>query len=124
MRRLLFPLLLPGLFGVGSGQAQVPDPTRPAGHASESGVQTVILRPGGKSGAVINGEYLEIGGRIGDRRVTNISENEVTLTSERGTEVLNVMSAIRKRPRSRPAGEKKAAEVAPESPNAKGHAAR
>jgi hypothetical protein len=96
MRRLLFPLLMQGLFGAEPGLAQVPDPTRPSGHDVGSGVQTVIMRPGGKSAAVVYGEYVVVGDRIGDRRVMNITEREVTLESDRGIEVLKVMPSVEK----------------------------
>jgi hypothetical protein len=94
----------------GSIFAQVPDPTRPpaaamdqeAGRvvavAVESGVQAVVLRRGGKSAAVINGQYVEEGGKLGDKRVLKISESEVVLMGERGREVIKTIPAIEKVP--------------------------
>lgn len=88
--------------------AQMPDPTRPAGAVSaadgsaaapaESGVQTVILRPNGKSTAVINGQQVAVGGRLGDKRVVKISESEVVLRGAGGREVIKVIPAIEKTP--------------------------
>jgi len=110
MRYDLFPLMLAGLIGTGAVHAQVPDPTRPAGNqvtaegASgvsapvESGVQTVILRPGGKSAAVINGQYVVVGGKFGDKRVLRITESEIVLKGEGGREVIKVMPSIEKTP--------------------------
>lgn len=86
-----------------SASAQGNDPMRPAGYQSavsaiESGVQTVIIRDGGKSAAVINGEYVALGGKVGDKKVTAITESAVTLHGAGGSEVLKVMSAIDKVP--------------------------
>lgn len=106
----LFPLLLAGLFGVVPALAQVTDPTRPPGAlmAPESsggavapvagGVQTVIVRPKGKSAAVINGQYVEVGGKLGDKKVVRISESEVVLQGEGGRDVMKVMPDIEKLP--------------------------
>jgi hypothetical protein len=105
--RPLLSLLLPVLLGVVPGQAQVPDPTRPAGYGVESGLQTVILRPGGKSGAVISGRYVEVGAMLGEHRVLKITENEVTLQGEDGTEVIRAISAVGKIPRKPAVEEKK-----------------
>jgi len=110
MGRNLFFLALAGFTGMTPVLAQVPDPTRPpemfltpggGGVAAphESGVQTVILRPGGrKSAAVINGQYVEVGGMVGDKRVLKITESEVVLNGESGREVIKVMPAIEKIP--------------------------
>jgi hypothetical protein len=100
-------LLLAAWVGAGSALAQVPDPMRPAaavmapdvagGAGSvESGVQTVILRPGGKSAAVINGQYVVVGDKLGDKRVLKISESEIVLKGESGREVIKVTPAIEK----------------------------
>lgn len=103
---LAFPLLIGGILGAGAALAQVPDPTRPpdaeaagsaAAAAADSGVQTVILRRGGKSAAVIDGQYVEIGGKVGDKRVLKISESEVVLKGPGGREVLKVTPAVDKK---------------------------
>ncbi len=109
MRHDWLSLFLAGLLGVGPVLAQVPDPTRPpaalmtpeTGSVAapvESGVQTVILRHGRKSAAVINGQYVVVGGKFGDKRVVKISESEVVLQGESGREVIKVMPAIEKMP--------------------------
>jgi MSHA biogenesis protein MshK len=106
MRRGL--VLLSGLACAVAAQGQTLDPTRPAAAmtspdgtpgtaaAAESGIQTVILRPNGKSGAVINGQYVEVGGTLGDRRVLQISESEVVLIGANGREIMKVMPSIEK----------------------------
>ena len=106
----LLALMVAVFLGAGSALAQVPDPTRPAGTLvspdaagavavpAESGVQTVILRPGRKSAAVINGQYVEVGGKLGDKRVLLISESEVVLKGENGREVIRVTPDIEKVP--------------------------
>lgn len=98
------------LAAVGGAVAQVPDPTRPPAAAmtpeaagslampAESGVQTVILRRGGKSAAVINGTYVSVGDMVGDKRVRKISESEVVLTGPGGREVIKLTPAIEKVP--------------------------
>lgn len=88
--------------------AQVPDPMRPPAAANEreggvavaaeSGVQTVILRPGGNSIAVINGQYLAVGDKLGDKRVLKIGESEVVLQGPGGREVVKLIPAIEKMP--------------------------
>ena len=111
MRYDLLSVMLAGLIGAGTAYAQVSDPTRPAGGPGtteagsgvvsapvESGVQTVILRPGGKSAAVINGQYVVVGGKFGDKRVLRITESEIVLKGESGREVIKVMPSVEKTP--------------------------
>ena len=110
MRHDPFWVFSAALIGAGSALAQVPDPTRPpdAVTTSEaavgtvapaaSGVQTVILRTAGKSAAVINGQYVEVGGKLGDKRVLEISESEVVLKGESGREIIKMTPAIEKMP--------------------------
>jgi hypothetical protein len=119
MRDGLLPMMLAGFVGIGPAVAQVADPTRPAGalmtHDSaggvlaptESGVQTVIVRPKGRSAAVINGQYVEVGGKLGAKRVLKISESEVVLLGESGREVMKVTPDIEKMPRKKAAAAKR-----------------
>lgn len=98
------------LFVAPSVQAQLSDPTRPpaqlitpeAGGVAavpvESGMQTVIVRRRGKSGAVINGQYVEVGSKLGDKRVIRISESEVVLNGAGGREVIRLIPSIEKTP--------------------------
>jgi hypothetical protein len=89
--------------------AQMPDPTRPpgigdpgvAGMASpaESGVQAVFLRHGAKPAALVNGEYVVQGGRLGDKRVVSISETAVVLRDAAGhRETMKVIAGAEKTP--------------------------
>lgn len=119
MRHRLFLLLIAVVVGNGEALAQVPDPMRPpafliapdaiggAAPPAESGVQTVIVRRKGKSSAVINGQYVETGGKLGDKRVLRISENEVVLQGESGREVMKVTPDIEKMPMKKAAAAKR-----------------
>ncbi len=119
MRHALFLLLLAGFAGMGPAVAQVPDPTRPpdvmippesSGGVvvpTESGVQTIILRPKGKSSAVINGQYVEVGDTLGDKKVLKIAESEVVLQGEGGREIMKVTPDIEKVPVKKKAAAKR-----------------
>lgn len=61
-------------------------------------MQTVILRRSGKSAAVINGQYVVVGDKLGDKRVLKIGESEVVLEGESGREVIKATPAIEKVP--------------------------
>ena len=117
MRRDL--LWLAGWVASATVLAQAPDPTRPTGALvspepgavaaapAESGVQTVILRHGGKSGAVVNGQYVEVGGKLAGKQVLKISESEVVLMGEVAREVIKVTPAIEKVPARKKAATKR-----------------
>jgi hypothetical protein len=93
------------------------DPTKPpsgidtpaaaAGEAAApgAGLQTIIRRRGAKPAAVINGEYVVLGGHIGEARVVRIGEDSVTLKSATGTEILKLAPGIDKAPASPGGGE-------------------
>ena len=112
MRGNLLVLGFAGLASVAAVHAQGADPTRPAGIVSgpatdagagastpaETGVQTVIIRPGGKSSAVINGQHVVAGGKFGEKRVLKISETEIVLKGENGRETIKVTPSIEKTP--------------------------
>ena len=111
--RRLLALGLSACCAAGAALAQVQDPTRPPGAMPgqaidgtplpvESGVQAVILRPNGKSGAVVNGQYVVVGGKLGEKRVIRITESEVVLKGESGNEVIKVMPAVEKVTRKKP----------------------
>ena len=84
-----------------------PESGAAAAAAAESGVQTVILRHGRKSGAVVNGQYVEVGGKLGEKRVLKISESDVVLMGEAGREVLKATPAIEKVPARKKAATKR-----------------
>lgn len=93
-----------------AGAQGLADPTKPpagidqpAAAAAEAGaekaaagLQTIIRREGEKPAAVINGEYVVLGGRVGDARVVRIGEDSVTLKGATGTEVLKLAPGIEK----------------------------
>lgn len=121
MRDRVFLLLLAGFAGMGPAGAQVPDPTRPPAAVmtpepaaggivpTESGVQAVIVRPKGKgkSSAVINGQYVEVGDKLGDKKVLKIAESEVVLQGEGGREIMKVTPDIEKVPVKKKAAAKR-----------------
>lgn len=119
MRHILFALASLLTF---PAAAQLPDPTRPAdvppavgaggGNAGAGGLQAIVMRPGGKSAAVIDGEEVRVGERIGDKahgkRVLKISENAVIVQGEGGRETIRLIAAVEKVTAARPHAMKKA----------------
>lgn len=96
---------------VAGAQAQaLTDPTRPPSSVSAplegqqdapaTQLQSVLLSSGRKL-AVINGETVPLGGRIGEARVIRITETEVTLKKGDETEVLKLLPGIEKKPSRR-----------------------
>lgn len=93
----------------GAAHAQLADPTRPPaaiGGAGEpagaaafeaSGLQSVILRKTGKPAALINGNVVELGGKVGEARLIRISEDAVVLRGPQGDETLRLMPAAEKK---------------------------
>ncbi|MCX8018356.1 MAG: hypothetical protein N2690_10720 [Rhodocyclaceae bacterium] len=93
---------------VGAAQAQWADPTRPPANLAvtaeaaadapppASGLQSIILRKQGKPAALINGEIVELGGKVGEARLVKISEDRVVLRGPMGEETLRLMPAAAK----------------------------
>ena len=84
--------------------ADSPDPTRPADFAAPAGavaapagLQAVLLRPKGGSVAVINGQTVAVGERVGDARLVSLSANEAVLVGPNGREVLRLAPAAEKK---------------------------
>ena len=86
------------------------DPTRPAtaaaGPAAEAeagqgaaanGLQTIIRRAGAKPAAVINGEYVVLGGRVGDAKLVKVGEDSVVLQGPTGKEEMRLLPGIEKK---------------------------
>jgi MSHA biogenesis protein MshK len=109
--RALLLTLLSGAFGA---QAQgLPDPTRPPASiespqtttattgspagAPATGLQSIIRRDRGKPAALINGEYVELGGKVGENRVVRIGDDSVTLQGPAGKEVLRLTPGVEKK---------------------------
>lgn len=89
----------------------VSDPTRPpaameptpastgagtAAGVAASGFQAVILRQGRKPVAVINGQMVELGGKVNDATLVRLSESEAVLQGPSGREVLQLTPAAEK----------------------------
>jgi MSHA biogenesis protein MshK len=110
--RYLQGLCLGGVLGVivVPALAQMSDPTRPAVNESATnaanenaaaptaGLQTIIRRKAGKPAAIINGEYVELGGRVGESRLTEIGESSVVLSGPSGKETMALTPGIEKKP--------------------------
>ncbi len=108
--RYLRGICLGGVLGVivAPALAQTSDPTRPALNetspstanepAPAVGLQTIIRRKAGKPAAIINGEYVELGGRVGESRLTVIGEDSVVLSGPSGKETLALTPGIEKKP--------------------------
>ncbi|MDO8958715.1 MAG: hypothetical protein Q7U85_03160 [Rhodocyclaceae bacterium] len=107
-RRLITVLALLAMAGV--AHAQLADPTRPpaalglaagdpAGAAvfESGGLQSVILRKGGKPAALINGSVVELGGKVGEARLIKVSEDSVVLRGPQGDETLRLIPAAEKK---------------------------
>ena len=87
-------LALPG----GSGAQALTDPTRPplelmsaatASAAPHTPLQSILLSSTRK-GAIINGQYVALGGSYGKAKLVKITATEVTLKSDQGLEVLQL----------------------------------
>jgi MSHA biogenesis protein MshK len=92
--------------------ADLPDPTRPpaaqrrastgatAGGARASGapvLQAVLTGVGRPSSAIIDGRLLQVGDRVGDLRVTRVSDGSAALTGPRGITTLALTPDAEKR---------------------------
>lgn len=88
--------------GPAAAQAPTADPTRPpaaldAAAAATAkavppaaGLQTIIRRQGAKPVAVINGETVELGGKIGAATLVRLGDAEAVLQGPQGREVLRL----------------------------------
>lgn len=109
-RVTLIPILCAASLA-GTSWAQLADPTRPpalpdvatapgdAGTAKVTGgLQTVILKKDGigRSAAVIDGQVVQLGGRLGEARLVRVEEDHVILLGAEGRETLRLMPATEK----------------------------
>lgn len=98
-------VLAAALWATMPARGEVPDPTRPPpgwadaapAVASSSGLQQIIRRAGAKPAAVINGQRVELGGRVGDARLVEVSEDFVVLQGASGRETLYLTPGIGKK---------------------------
>jgi MSHA biogenesis protein MshK len=115
---LVAALALLGAGSAGSARAQdamLPDPTRPptalrpsAAEAPDAVVegpllQSVIISEG-RRGAIISGQYVALGGRVGDARLARVEPSGVVLRGPAGELSLPLFPAVRKQPAGVAAG--------------------
>ena len=88
----------------GSSAQALTDPTRPplelmsaarSGAAPHTPLQSILLSSARK-GAIINGQYVALGGTYGKARLVRITATEVTLKSDHGLEVLQLYPPMEK----------------------------
>jgi hypothetical protein len=111
MRRAPLALGL-ALISAQSAAQGLPDPTRPpaivieaataptarpTAAAAPSGLQSIIRRQGARPAAVINGTYVELGGRVGEARLERVGEDSVDLRTATGRETLFLTPGVGKR---------------------------
>ena len=82
----------------------LPDPTRPPAmiestptSAAPSGLQSIIHRQGAKPAAVINGVFVELGGKVGEATLERVGEVSVGLRSAMGRETLYLTPGVGKK---------------------------
>jgi len=106
----------------------LPDPTRPsidlsngAGGAAEStpvenvpqGLQSIIISPQYRA-AIINGETVSLGGKLGDSRLVEVRENSVVLQNAHGQRVMELFPKVSIKKNEAVQQESSAREKAPE----------
>ena len=109
MLQLAIVLTLSGATGSSLAASVLTDPTRPparltpppseaaAPEAAEPVVESVIIAPGVRA-AVINGQRVRLGDRLGEARVVRITEREVALETGKRVDVLRVYPQVQVRP--------------------------
>ena len=91
-------------FAAGSGAQALADPTRPplelmgaaATRAAPRTPLQSILLSSARQGAIINGQYVPLGGVYGNARLVKITATEVTLKSDQTVEVLQLYPSVEK----------------------------
>lgn len=99
--------------GQAASVSALPDPTRPPPSlaaevakdvpsadekaSAPAGFQTMILRKGRKPVAIINGEAVELGGKLGDARLVSLTETEAVLQGEGGKEIFHLTPGIERK---------------------------
>lgn len=101
-----------------AGAEALPDPTRPA-PGMDSVAGAAATTPSGprlrmikispvRSSAIIDGQEVTLGSRVGEMRVVKITEGEVVLKGKSESETLKLFSAVEKRPVAAPGATAKA----------------
>ena len=107
MRALVLAALIAAA-GAAPAQQAAPDPTRPPGYGPSDAaggeapmvLQSVILPKRGKPSAIIGGERLTLGGKLGEAQVVKITESEVVLKGPEGLQTLKMAPDVEKKPSS------------------------
>lgn len=111
--RLIPGLLLSGVLlahGAGVAAQELTDPTRPAAtlEASEpsadaearaeqnqtQGLRLIIIQKDRRA-AIIDGRTIELGGKVGDARLVEVSEGSVVLQGARGKQVMTLFPHVK-----------------------------
>lgn len=81
----------------------LPDPTRPPAEIGvaparvaapqENGLQSLIISPARRA-AIINGQTVELGGKLGDSKLVEISESSVVLQGPQGRRTLALFPEV------------------------------
>lgn len=92
---------------LGASAQVLPDPTRPPAGADGAPaaevvpagprLQSVLHRQGMKPAAVIDGVFVELGGRVGDARLVRVREDAVDLQGPGGRQILFLTPNIAKK---------------------------
>jgi MSHA biogenesis protein MshK len=98
------------LAGMSSASAQegasLPDPTRPPGVLSGGGVEggaeaglrlQSVLTKGDRPMAIISGQVVRVGEKVGEARLVRVTENEAVLRGPGGVERLFLVSDVSKK---------------------------
>lgn len=90
-------LLLSVIPGISSAQTLL-DPTRPPDNVSvrpeTNELQSIIISPTRRA-AIIHGQIVELGEKVGDVRLIEVSESGVVLQGENGLEVLPLFPGVK-----------------------------
>ena len=89
-------------FAQGIADPTLPPPAFATGENAEEAVrgpvlQSIMIRPHSRS-AIISGERVTLGSKIGNSRVAAIRDSEVVLRSNSGTEVLRLYPDVHMKP--------------------------
>ncbi len=107
-RRLAAGSCLACLLGLAAQAAtpeNLPDPTRPPAALGEAGatavasgpvLQSVLISPGRRV-AVISGQTVQVGDKVGDARVARITEGEAVLVRDGKSQTLKLFPGLEKR---------------------------
>lgn len=98
--------LITSIAAPASGQALL-DPTRPPGgiepgaEAVDNGLQSIIRPHSDKPKALINGELVSLGGKIGESRLVAVNADNVVLQNSDGSrDTLYLTPGVSKKPRT------------------------